>query len=551
MKYFIYCRKSSEAEDRQVLSIESQVADLQAKFAADPNIEIVAVLQEAYSAKAPGRPIFDAMIKRIEQGEADGIIAWHPDRLARNSVDGGRIIYQLDGGSLKDLKFSTFTFENNPQGKFMLSIIFGYSKYYVDNLSENVKRGNRTKVARGWRPNRAPIGYRNCKDTKTIIVDPDHFRAVREIFAMMLQGTYTVTQIRHVLNDEQGYRTPRFKRIGGSPLAHSTTYQILTNPFYAGYIRWNGEMHPGKHTPVITLAEFDRVQAQLGRPQRNRAKRHEFAYTGLLTCGACGLSITAEHKQNRFGTRYVYYHCTRRHRSPRCHEPSIEIKALEAQIASMLDRVYLPDSLHQWALQKLERSTESLVANRTRARSGLEATIAQTQKQLSTLTDLRLRSLVDDAEYATKRGELTNSLLRLRENLTAAPNPGAAFEPHELLLTFSNRAVDWFEAGNERVRRTIVQTVSSNPTLLAKKLSLEARKPFRLRVDDPALSSLRAQTSGVRTPSPRAERTRVAAMMETATRMRDSPEMLELTNNIKWLIEHCEPKRPPAAEQPR
>ena len=122
-KFFLYARKSTDVEDMQILSIEAQLNELR-ELAKKEGLEIVDELVEKKSAKVPGREIFNFMLDRIEKEEANGIISWHPDRLARNSVDGGRIIYLLDRGKLSALKFNTFWFEPTPQGKFMLNIPF-------------------------------------------------------------------------------------------------------------------------------------------------------------------------------------------------------------------------------------------------------------------------------------------------------------------------------------------------------------------------------------------------------------------------------------------
>ncbi|MDI2111373.1 MULTISPECIES: recombinase family protein [Bradyrhizobium] len=212
MRYLIYCRKSSETEDRQVASIESQLTTLQRTFEGRSEIEVVGIYEESFSAKAPGRVQFGEMLNRIERGDADGIVAWAPDRLARNSVDGGRLIYMLDCGVIRDLKFATYTFENNSQGKFMLQIMFGQSKYYSDALSDNVKRGNRTKIEKGWRPNQAPLGYLNDPDTKTIVKDPIQFPLIRAMFELMLTGSYAPKQIAVIARDEWGFRSPNAEK---------------------------------------------------------------------------------------------------------------------------------------------------------------------------------------------------------------------------------------------------------------------------------------------------------------------------------------------------
>ena len=177
-KFFLYARKSTDVEDKQIRSIEDQIAELRA-FAKQENLNIIDVLIEKQSAKIPGRPIFGEMLERVESGEADGILAWHADRLARNSVDGGRIIYLLDTEKLASLKFPTLWFENTPQGKFMLNIVFGQSKYYVDSLSENTKRGLRQKVKRGEYSGPAPIGYINDSRTKSVVVDRKKAKIIR------------------------------------------------------------------------------------------------------------------------------------------------------------------------------------------------------------------------------------------------------------------------------------------------------------------------------------------------------------------------------------
>jgi len=206
-KYFVYTRKSTESEDKQVLALESQQKELD-KFIKNEKLEVTDFIEgESQSAKQPGRPIFEAMVKRIEKGEADGIIAWHPDRLARNSVDGGRIIYLLDTGKLKDLRFPTYRFENDSQGKFMLNLIFGQSKYYVDSLSENVKRGNKTKLEKGWLPGIPPVGYINDKESHTIKPDPERFKIVKKMWNFVLTGSYSVPEVMNLANEEWGLRT--------------------------------------------------------------------------------------------------------------------------------------------------------------------------------------------------------------------------------------------------------------------------------------------------------------------------------------------------------
>ena len=227
-KYFLYARKSTDEPDRQILSIEAQIAELK-EFAQKEQLNIVQTFIESQTAKEPGRPIFNEMLSKIEDDKTQGILAWHPDRLARNSVDGGRIIFLIDSGKIQSLKFPTFWFENTPQGKFMLNIAFGQSKYYVDNLSENVKRGLRQKARNGEYPGVAPTGYLNNRLTKKMVPDPERFKLVKRIFQLYSSGKYSLKEVRDMIT-EAGLRSRNKKEL------HISNIQaILKNPFYYGH----------------------------------------------------------------------------------------------------------------------------------------------------------------------------------------------------------------------------------------------------------------------------------------------------------------------------
>jgi len=529
-----------------VLSLASQQEALAKSFGGNSDIEIVGVYEEAKSAKTPGRPLFAEMLKRIEAGEADGIASWAPDRLARNSIDGGHIIYLLDRGILRDLKFATYTFENNSQGKFMLGIMFNQSKYYSDALSENVKRGNATKVAMGWRPNMAPLGYLNCPSTRTIIPDPDLFPIVRRIFELAMTGQHTPHDIARIARDEWGVLTPKRGRSGGKPLARSSIYRMLSNPFYMGTLEWAGSSQRGRHKPVVSAREFADVQARLRHRAFPRPSRHTFAYSGFLSCGRCGRAISAEHKINRHGSHYTYYHCAARSRiSNACAERSVEEASLTKQFIEFLASLKLRATTVAWVREQLRaqrRHAKEAVEKIAAARSAARAEIAT---QLVELTSLRLRRLVDDDEFIRERQKLETT----RRSLQKAPDPQSdekVFELLDAVERISNQAAKWFATAPPEFKQKILKQVCSNPTLIDRKLSIQAAKPFVIRSDLDGSPNLRGVVDEVRTFTGEGEQ--LLSVFQQIAAAGEVDDLLEQLNALQGLLL---PMRPPSAGKKR
>ncbi len=458
MKYFLYVRKSTDDEDRQVLSIEAQLAELK-EFAAKEKLEIAASFVEAKTAKEPGRMRFGEMLERLEAGVADGIIAWHPDRLARNPIDGGKIIYMVDTGKIKSLKFPTFWFENTPQGKFMLNIAFGQSKYFIDNLSENVKRGLRQKVRRGEHPNKAPAGYRNDLRTRQIVKDKTMSKIVYKLFDLYATGEYTLQQITDAAED-MGLITQN-----GRILSLSMIHRMLNNPFYYGMFRFKGELYQGIHEPIITKKLFDQVQEVLARRghKYNKKPVYCFAFTKFMQCGTCGCAITAEKKKG-----HSYYRCTKKKGT--CNEKYIREELLTQELRQEIEKVTLPDSWIEVMKQEVEQEKQTELEKSSGLVKASKDKIRQLENRLDILLDSRLDNEIDKDEYVKKKEILLNQKIKLEEDIEEIRREGNNWlEPLRDFILELNKAKKAAQTDNLLEIKTFLKNIGSNFILKGKK----------------------------------------------------------------------------------
>jgi site-specific DNA recombinase len=316
IKYCLYARKSTESDEKQALSIDSQIKEM-LKIAEREGLEIIDIRRESHSAKDSGqRPVYQELLEDIRRGRFNAVLTWAPDRLSRNAGDLGTLVDLMDQKLLLEIRTYGQHFRNSPNEKFLLMILCSQAKLENDNKSINVKRGLRTRVEMGLLPGRAPTGYlkekrmdRKCES----ILDPDRAPIIRKMFEKVAYERWSGRKVYHWLKFEMNLKTAA----GNKNLTLGNLYTILQNPFYYGvfeYPKNSGSWYQGKHQPLITKELFDAVQAQI-KTNILRVESKEFAFTRLMECGLCGSGITADEKfkklKNGGINRHVYYGCTK------------------------------------------------------------------------------------------------------------------------------------------------------------------------------------------------------------------------------------------------
>ncbi len=475
LKYFIYCRKSSEDEDRQLLSIDAQYAELN-QIALEKGLVIVDRLEESKSAKGPGRPVFNDMLRRIELGEADGILCWALHRIARNFDDGGRIIGLLQRAQIKEIR----TFERvylPSDNVIMMALEFGIANQYVRDLSRDIRRGIREKVRRGVYSGLAPMGYFNEPKLRTVEPDPEVFPKMKAIFGKFATGAFSLRAIQL-----------EFEKIGivgnlsGKPLTFGTIVRIFRNPFYYGVFTHTGELHQGVHVPLISKETFDRIQAALlkvGKTRHTKGNR-ELTFLDFATCGSCGYCITGERHVKKSGLRFHYYRCTRKNKNVPCEDRSFtREEKFGLEVKRNVGLVTIPNKWKERFLARIETWEGEESQAKQKRIDALRAEQASLKTKLDRLNTAFADGGLDLAEFKEMKNPLVPKKVELDQQIVMLEKSKTSrLEPLKKWVLLANEAETWALQDNRLEMKSFLKKVGSNRILRAQTLTVSFTKPW-------------------------------------------------------------------------
>lgn len=327
LKYALYARKSTESDERQAMSIDSQVKEMMA-VAEREGITVQAIKRESHSAKQSAtRPIFLELVEDLRTGKYDALLTWAPDRLSRNAGDLGALVDLMDAGKLQEIRTYGQSFRNNPNEKFLLMILCSQAKLENDNKGITIKRGMRARAALGWRPGNIPIGYlnRSLNGRKDIVVDPERSSIIQEIFERVAIQKHSGRQVKRWL-DEIDFRSKR-----GSLLSLSQVYNILSNNFYYGEFEYpkGGELRMGGHEPLISKETFLAARRTIDEQTVNRTEwgSRKLPYRHIFVCGICANQMCVEENG-----KYTYVRCSGYTKDKgRCNNTSLTLELIDKQ----------------------------------------------------------------------------------------------------------------------------------------------------------------------------------------------------------------------------
>lgn len=481
MKFAIYCRKSTDSDDRQVLSLDSQKSTL-LKIARDNKLEVIMILEESKTAKKPGRKEFDKLIQLVDKGKIQGILCWKLDRLSRNPIDGGTISWYLQQGKIQKIK--THDRDYLPSDNFlMMSVELGMANQQIRDLSMNVKRGLRTKVEKGGWSNKAPLGYLNDKATKEIVVDPERAKYIVKIFELHNTGSYGYRDIAEELFKEG------FRSISGSKIYKAKIQQIINNPVYCGFVKYQEYVNKGTHQPLISKTTFDYAKEVSLAKLHPRKKNHFFPLRGFVTCSSCECMFTATKKKG-----HDYYYCTNGKGSCFEHKKYLRENTLYEKIAKVLEDIPFDEELVELMYEGAKQKYKHMTGYNGEALETLKIELATLITRESRLLDAFLDLKISEAEYQAKNLEIRNRIVYLQQDIfdleEKLNNLSLTLEPtKQFFLDCISKQKKFLDAIPEEKQKTLSEVLWNLSMKDGEVLNYKLKSPYDILAKTPKNAS--------------------------------------------------------------
>jgi DNA invertase Pin-like site-specific DNA recombinase len=468
----LYARVSSKDQEKEGFSIPAQL-ELLRNYAAACGFTIAHEFVDVETAKVAGRTRFSEMIALLKKdATCRTVLVEKTDRLHRNLRD--YVTIDELGVEVHLVKENAVLSQGSrSHEKFMHGIKVLMAKNYVDNLSEETRKGMLEKARQGIWPSFAPLGYRNVigpDGKRTIVPDPDVAPIITRTYEWYATGKYSVDEIAKMAHtDGLAYRK------SGAAVPKSTVHKILRNRIYSGDFDFDGTTYTGNYEPIVSRELWQRVQDVLdGRfARKTRRVRHDFAFAGLLTCGHCGCALVGDTKKGR----YVYYRCT--HYKQNCPDPYTREEALEEKFAQMLNEIQFNPEVLEWAADAVRDGRVDDRKAHTDAIERLRREHRRIQDRIDRMYDDKLDGRIDNDFFDQKAAEFRSEQARIMSDIAGHQAVMAGYvEEGARLADLARRAAALFESQPAAEKRKLLNYVVNECKWKGGELVTVLKEPF-------------------------------------------------------------------------
>jgi site-specific DNA recombinase len=486
-KAVLYARVSSAEQEKEGYSIPAQQKLLR-QYAADHDIHVEMEFTDIETAKKAGRTHFMRMMDFIhDRPEVRHILVEKTDRLYRNLRDWVSLDDMPDLVIHLVKEGTVLSDDSRSSEKFIHGIKVLMAKNYIDNLSEETKKGLKEKASQGYWPGRAPLGYKNVmgpEGKRIMVLDKLEAPLVRQMFECYASGHYSLKGLTKKVR-EFGLVNRKSRK----PLPRATLHHMLNNPLYMGDILWVGERYRGKHPPIVDFATFDIVQELMGVRSNGSSREQKlfFPLSGLVYCGACWdmggeYLLSAQIKKKR----YIYYHCEECKRRDRA-VTYVRQEVLEEAWLKALKTIRIDQRVVTWMRAALRSSHADKMADHHAAIKRLHARYTELNNIIDQAYDDRIAGVITPKFFDAKARDWREEQLAVRRRMEAHEKADTSYMELGLnLLELANQSSDLYEWANDRDKRELLQFLCSNSVWTGSTLEVAWQKPFDLLAQSPS-----------------------------------------------------------------